>query len=218
MGAATHPYLSNSAENARKRALQKNIVTADLAKPEEVRQTISLYTDYFEREGGELFHDNGEAPGAWDKVVEDLGDMGVDDMKGGTTEELSNLLGFVDARPVNWNNFRSKDNLVSGWDTSASADVRQKSEHGGPDMDELRLLWHQLCGIAAIVDRVWTGEETPGVHGVLLADDVGVGKTAQVMGVIAFLQLVFKLEEQGLPRPPIISTSRSRPSLRTIHC
>jgi len=196
---------THSAENARRRALQKNFVTADLAKPEEVLQTISLYTQYFE-EGG-LSLERGEAPGEWDVLVEDLGDMGVDLMKGKTIDELSNLLGFADARPVNWNNFRDKDNLVSGWDKDASANVRQKLENGGPDMVPLRLLWHQLCGVAAIADRVWTEEKKPDVHGVLLADDVGVGKTAQVMAFIAFLQLVYESEKEGgQTRPSIIST------------
>jgi len=205
--AATCPYPPYSAENARRRALQKNFVTADLAKPEEVLRIISLYADYFEREGGELSLDRGDAAGAWDVLVEDLGDMGVDEMKGKTIEELSNLLGFIGARPVNWNSFRDKDNLVSGWDKDASADVRQRLENGGPDTAPLQLLWHQLCGVAAIADRVWTEEKKPDVHGVLLADDVGVGKTAQVMAFIAFLQLVYQSEEEGgLTRPSIIST------------
>jgi len=172
-----------------------------------VLQTVSLYTNYFEREGGELSLDNGEALGTWDQLVEDLGDMGVDVMKGKSIDELSNLLGFIGARPVNWNNFRGTDNLVSAWETNIAKDVQERFQSGGQDMVALRLLWHQLCGVAAIVDKVWTEEKRPDVHGVLLADDVGVGKTAQVMASIAFLQLVYRLEEKGLPRPPIISTA-----------
>ena len=125
-------------------------------------------------------------------------------MKAKTPDELSNLLGFFDARPINWNGYRTADNLVSPWDIAE--DAREKFNTGGPDMIALRLLWHQLCGVAAIVNRVWTAEETPDVHGILLADDVGVGKTAQVMASIAFIQLVFQLEKQKQPRPPIIST------------
>lgn len=211
------PYLPYSAENARKRALQKNFVTADLAKPEEVLQTISLYAQYFEREGGELSLERETASDTWDVLVEDLGDMGVDKMKGRTIDELSNLLGFAGARPVNWNNFRDKANLVSGWSKDCPVDVRQKLENGGPDMAALQLLWHQLCGVATIVDRVWTEEQRDGVHGVLLADDVGVGKTAQVMAFIAFLQLVYQSEEEGgQTRPSIISTTFKPPSSKSL--
>jgi hypothetical protein len=72
-------------------------------------------------------------------------------------------------------------------------------------MIAIELLWHQLCGVSEIVNRIWTAEQTPDVHGVLLADDVGVGKTAQVMASIAFIQLVFQSEAHKHLRPPIIS-------------
>lgn len=135
-------------------------------------------------------------------------------MRGKTTEELSNLLGFLDARPVNWNSYRAADNLVSPWD-EASEEVRASFKNGGPGMVPLKLLWHQLCGVAAIIDRIWTAEETPNVHGILLADDVGVGKTAQVMACIAFIQFVFQLEVRQQARPPIIGTpSNQLPNFR----
>ena len=40
--------------------------------------------------------------------------------------------------------------------------------------------------------------------GILLADGVGVGKTAQVMGFIAFLQSVYHAQKLGGMPPPII--------------
>ena len=106
---------------ARKRASHKKILSADLAQPEEVRETISLYTHYFERDGVDLPLASGEAPDAWDALVEDLGDMGVDTMKGKTADELSELLGFLKALPVNWNSYRAADNLVLSWDSTSVA-------------------------------------------------------------------------------------------------
>lgn len=86
---------------------------------------------------------------------------------------------------------------------------------GGPGFQEQRLLWHQLAGTTAMVGKMWTSEKAPErcVPGTLLADGVGVGKTAQVMAVIAFTQAVYLIERAvakgstTLKRPPIIGTS-----------
>ena len=75
---------------------------------------------------------------------------------------------------------------------------------GGEGMQALGLLWHQLVGVASMANKVWSSECTDLAYGMLLADEVGVGKTAQVMGFIAFTQLVYQLEQQGKAHPPLL--------------
>lgn len=64
--------------------------------------------------------------------------------------------------------------------------------------EKLRLRWHQLVGVASILDRCFFDEITPNPPGVLLADDVGLGKTLQVMGVISMI--MSKLAGGPLPK------------------
>ncbi|KAG2034285.1 hypothetical protein BDR03DRAFT_1013621 [Suillus americanus] len=64
------------------------------------------------------------------------------------------------------------------------------------DMEPLALLWHQRVGIAAIVDKIWSATKTDErVPGILIADEVGIGKTALTMGFIAFIIDAFWVQE-----------------------
>lgn len=49
------------------------------------------------------------------------------------------------------------------------------------------LQWHQLVAIAAIHKQAWAPTSAPQCNGVLLADDVGVGKTMSAFGSVAFM-------------------------------
>jgi hypothetical protein len=174
---------------------------ADLADESAVQQIISLYMDFFQREDEELNLDGDTARELWNDACNDSGDMGVTDMKTKTEEELCSLLSFQYGRPVNWNAFCSESKAVTAWDQTDDAG---KFEKGGVGMTELRLLWHQLVGVAAMADKAW---QTKAPFGILLADEVGVGKTAQVMAFISFLQLVHQCEVNGQPRPPLLGKS-----------
>ena len=59
---------------------------------------------------------------------------------------------------------------------------------GGEQLEPLRLLWHQMCGIVTIADDIFQKRGSK-VANKLLVDDVGIGKLAQVMGLIAFLYM-----------------------------
>ncbi|KAF9520456.1 hypothetical protein BS47DRAFT_1357316 [Hydnum rufescens UP504] len=57
-----------------------------------------------------------------------------------------------------------------------------------------RLQWHQLLGIVSAVCQVFSSSDQASERGILLADEVGLGKTAQGLGLIAFLtQMVVHL-------------------------
>lgn len=110
-------------------------------------------------------------------------DLGVDVYCDLDDHALNRILNFPDGKPALFASFRSVSRKCS-WEAKFS----HLFVEGNEDMLPLSLLWHQRAGIAAVVDKVWTKTETPnGVPGVLIADEVGVGKTALVMGTIAFL-------------------------------
>jgi len=61
----------------------------------------------------------------------------------------------------------------------------------------LGLHWHQLAGIHSIVCTIFIAtEDLSHPCGVLIGDEVGLGKTAQAIGVIAFLNMVIFLQSE----------------------
>lgn len=68
-------------------------------------------------------------------------------------------------------------------------------------MQPLSLLWHQHVSIASIIEKIWQTDNINSVPGVLLADEVGVGKTAQVIGTIAFMINVYGQTRLPVGRP-----------------
>ncbi|KAF9494556.1 hypothetical protein BDN71DRAFT_1507539 [Pleurotus eryngii] len=101
------------------------------------------------------------------------------------------------------------------WATRQSAaSLLEGFQVGGPGFVEQRLLWHQLAGTHAMVGKMWTEKLADKPPGTLLADNVGVGKTAQVMACIAFIQQVYLIERAlkkgntNLRRPPIIEHAK----------
>ncbi|KIL63772.1 hypothetical protein M378DRAFT_11866 [Amanita muscaria Koide BX008] len=192
-------------EKAHQRGRQLKMDPADLANKEAVQQIVNMYLDFFQREDGELNLEEGTAGELWTEACNDSGDMGVAHMQTKTQEELCNLLSFQKGRPINWNSFRSFSNSATAWEELDEV-ARAKFETGGDGMQELSLLWHQLVGVASLATKAWGPDARHAPFGILLADEVGVGKTAQVMAFIALLQLVHQCELNGQQRPPLLET------------
>jgi hypothetical protein len=108
-----------------------------------------------------------------------------------STQELGHVLGWPQLRPPIFAELRS---CAGRNDWREGGQLKQ----GDPDVEPMELLWHQLCGVAAIVDKIWTENEEHNVPGILLADAVGLGKTVQIMATIAVLIQVWMAERQGL--------------------
>lgn len=131
-------------------------------------------------------------------------DIGVTAYKKHTFEELASSLAFSDGRPVQFSKFRSLSNTYDSW----SDDKALYWEKGGSGMVEVQGQWHQLAGVCGMVDKVFVGknEETKTSH-ILIADDVGLGKTLEMMMLLAFLMQVYVCENSTSirKRPPIIA-------------
>lgn len=130
----------------------------------------------------------------------DGADMGVSKYKNVDDKSLMTELGFSDGRPVLFSYYRHEDTAITPWDNPNHI----MWEKGGEKLQPLRLLWHQLCGVASMVDSVFQPQGTH-VRNRILADDVGIGKSAQVMAMIAFLILQWYVEKNQKARPPIIA-------------
>lgn len=109
--------------------------------------------------------------GSHDLSVEDYGHL--------NDEALDALLSLSDGNPAMFNPTRYVDASRNLWDY--------------PNLHEnhvnLSLLWHQKVGVATLVEHFWAPKDIGHGHqtGMILADEVGVGKTAQLMAFLAFL-------------------------------
>lgn len=106
----------------------------------------------------------------------DIGDLGVSTQSKMNIETLQHQLGIspkMSTFPAL--NTKRHPDLKNPWDDKA------EFEPPSPKLEELALKWHQFAGIHAMVERGLAGKAS------LLADAVGLGKTAQMIGVMAFM-------------------------------
>ena len=67
------------------------------------------------------------------------------------------------------------------------------------------LRWVQWVGVHALASQFLASEPAQQPVGALLADEVGVGKTAQMFGLIAYFNYIAELKQSGKELPPLLS-------------
>ena len=159
-----------------------------LATDENVQAILNMYREFFDRPDSSA----GEAPiiehhrntlGPVEQSIND-GDTGVEYEARMTPTQLAENLGFIQDIPFLFNNHRRLDGL-NPW---ASPLAFIENEENIPFLANLDLHWHQLAGVHAIIRKCFTEKPTPNLcTGVLVSDEVGLGKTYQAATVIAFL-------------------------------
>jgi hypothetical protein len=180
----------------------KKILLADIASAEEIQELIMLYAHVFgEREDYPVEVPELEVINSNDQIqpelLEMLGDLGTEEESKKNADELAQQLGFPDHRPVSFNTEKFKYLTLDLWE--------KEHKELKDDRELLKLEWVQLAGISAMVRKTFSSEKrATKAPGILLADEVGIGKTAQIMGFIAFLLELRIADEQAKPRPPIL--------------
>ena len=102
---------------------------------------------------------------------------GVETLKHLSFDELWAILGCPDKKLPHFNIIYDKTGLHNPWEHQDWFQENTNSE----DIGCLEPRWHQLVGIVRMLQQAFRGEST------LLMDDVGIGKTFQVAGVIVML-------------------------------
>jgi hypothetical protein len=170
-----------------------------LAAAGDVDEIWALYTQFFTIDPVQteaLNIDVGDGSDLGRDQWDDSDDQGVQLFRQLDDDAVNRLLQFPDGRPTLFAEYRSKSGKCS-WDADAAA-LFVKGNH---DMQPLSLLWHQRVGIASIVDKVWLPQATPlDLPGILVADDVGVGKTGLAMGFMAFIMDAYWVQELNAGR------------------
>ena len=120
-----------------------------------------------------------------------------------TPAALSKNLGFVAGLPLLFNDIRHRDGLTM-WSSEKSF-VMEDRKHPPSHILRLKLNWHQLAGVHAIVRACFTAEpDRDHCTGMLIADEVGLGKTYLAATCIAFLSEAV-IRQKNLKIAPILS-------------
>ncbi|KAG7439621.1 uncharacterized protein BT62DRAFT_924580 [Guyanagaster necrorhizus] len=138
----------------------------------------------------------------WEKWKE-CGDLGVESWSKTTDKVLAEMLRWDNGRPDEFNPFINTS-LTDYWE---NPDYAAKIPPGGDEDNEVtNIMWHQIVGITAMVNMLWmTKLDDDGVPGILLADEVGLGKTAQMMGLLAFIMSCYRAQKLGKELPPVLA-------------
>jgi hypothetical protein len=168
---------------------------AGLATAADVEDLRHFYQDLFQAPD-----DTGpiDIPGA-DSLKLISGDLGIEEEIHFDVETLSSRLGFHNSLPFQFNCYKHKRGVLA-WDRpDLFTDI------DSPDLQRLTLHWHQLCAVHAIIRNTFTDEEVADpCAGLLLADEVGLGKTAVAIAMIGFFNHVKWLIRTDRQVPPVL--------------
>jgi len=169
-----------------------------LATQTDVDGLVNLYLQYFDQSeaADEPIIHNQQSNIPLSLEDEDLGMEGISNHDSKT---LCTLLDFVDGRPITFNTHRHKAGITP-WDREDVAVKLTDHPEDNPELEPLRLRWHQLAGVMAMVSQNFYANPQPADEqstGTLVADQVGLGKTFQAAGVIAFLSQVYHRQKAG---------------------
>lgn len=124
-------------------------------------------------------------------------------------EALASNLGFLDGLPFLFARHRHRGGITS-WDSGKGHLFEAAKADENPDMNRNALHWHQLYGVHKQVRLFFTPEpQAARPCGILVADEVGLGKTYQAIAMIAFLTDLVMRQKVGGKMPPIIGGSAS---------
>ena len=133
------------------------------------------------------------------------GDTGVEVEAKMPPDQLSFNLGFKDHLPFQFNKYHHSKGF-STWDSPSM--LKPGQPHS--DMQPQGLHYHQLAGVHAVIRKVFSEKPKEGpCQGILLADEVGLGKTAMAISVMAFLSHLVLLQASEAALPPIIRKASS---------
>jgi TATA-binding protein-associated factor len=186
----------------------QNASLRQLAKQEDVDDIINLYADYFDT----------EPTAGWEPIIDtqpkisipfgvpaddSAVDPGVEMESNMKPEALCHNLGFKNGLPILFNRYRHVDGLIP-WDPKFQHLFTDPTKRS-PDLKPIALHWHQMAGVHAIVRNLFSAQPSANhIPGVLLADEVGLGKTFQAGALIAFLSDLAFRQQKNMPLPPII--------------
>jgi hypothetical protein len=117
-------------------------------------------------------------------------DLGVGHLKGWTSEQVWDSLGLQGATQFPF----------------GEPGTRFPPELCQPSKPKAEPRWHQVIGVHAILEGAFTKQLRERSRPTVLCDDVGLGKTLQIIGIFSMLSHLYEQQllgkERRLPLPP----------------
>ncbi|KAG6876903.1 hypothetical protein C0993_012196 [Termitomyces sp. T159_Od127] len=175
-----------------------------LASAEDVSDIAALYHDYFELSLPDDDETNLPDIPEDQKSLNDCGgDFGMEVECSTPPAQLAISLGFTSGIPPVFMRYRHHTGANFWDDRSLLNNVDEDVANG--KLLKFSLHWHQLAGVHSIARTVFTRDSRPSdTVGVLIADEVGLGKTAQSIAFISFLNLVISAQKRKRALPKVI--------------
>lgn len=170
-----------------------------LATEADIQYLESLYEEYFnDTSDGVDVLDGGSSGLSLELGEAEHGDLGMEAEQKLSFKEISHRLGFSKlGLPLQFNALRHTAGLTP-WEKDHASLFDDKS----PEIVPNRLHWHQLAGVHSFARSVFDAEPNPkACTGYLISDEVGLGKTALVISIIAFLNQTIEVQERKRTRP-----------------
>lgn len=166
---------------------------------EDLSELERTYHEYFAGEDAEDEPVVPEVDGPYSAtVMRESGseDLGIDEELAMDPKALASRLGFIKGGlPAQFNTTR----YHLGWTPWSEPLVEKQTAQTSP----LVLHWHQLAGVHSVIRNAFTPEPEAGhCKGTLICDEVGLGKTALAITIMAFLCQC--LSSRGTESPPPI--------------
>lgn len=177
---------------------------------EEIAQVLSRYQKFLQTLEGVSEEEEEEltSPPEEDhsNLIEELGtDLGMTAEVGKSQDVLLKDLGLTGSVLPLMRKARHRLPYLLWTAKLSEPDARQKQqqveETTGPlpdDWEPLRLKYHQIAGVHSILHRLTASSNQTLKEGILIADEVGVGKTAQALASIAMLVHLFSCQQESI--------------------
>ncbi|TFK59812.1 hypothetical protein BDN72DRAFT_780239 [Pluteus cervinus] len=197
--------------NIKPKTAKKGITTAkmlrDLSRKEDSADLINLYMDLFSSPAPE----DSASLGSVQNIpiifgeLPDGGDPGVEVEATMSPEQLATSIGLTNGLPFFFNEYRHQGGATP-WDEGWAEQFHPDKAESNPDMARLSLHWHQIAGVHAILRKMFASTpDSDRCCGILVADEVGLGKTFQSAAVIAVLAELAIRQQKGIPLPPLFA-------------
>jgi len=179
-----------------------DVALKNLASEEIVTQISNLFNEYLNNDV-----EDEDAPPISDANPDQQqlnncgGDFGMEEEAKMTSVSLAMSLGFNTGRPFMFNTFRHRSGITPWEDHKIFA---ISDDDPVPSfLSRIFLHWHQYGGVHSITRSIFTPCPCQYPHhtlGVLIGDEVGLGKTAQAITFISFLnEAIFRQKTNRKP-------------------
>jgi hypothetical protein len=176
-----------------------------LTSQEDIVDVLNLYNECFNRSAGDSSQLEAQVATISFKfgTPSDGADPGVEVESTMAPILLSQNLGFVNNLPILFNAYKHNGG-VTPWDDPIAFQnpgLLKTNEEFTPN----QLRWHQLAGVHAVLRRLLSQEPSRTPCGMLVADEVGLGKTIQSLAILAWLtECAGRQSKKGSSLPPIL--------------